>query len=197
MSILIDYDKRGEEDMPVPGDSALAIFLPQDVAQVVDTWRRRYDPHVDSIAPHITMAYPPFVPEPEWSVVRPQLAECLAGIEPIDVTLRTVGIFAGSPSVLWLRPEDDGKLAHIHASLAECFPKYLPPSPFEYVPHVTIGFFDSSDALAQAQTVVLQELNPMRFQVREFMLGVYSPLDEWQLHDRVSLGTAISESHVS
>jgi 2'-5' RNA ligase len=174
--------------MSAVGDSALAFFLPQAEADVVNRWRLRYDPHVQSIAPHITVTYPPFIPPQEWLLVRSEMIACLAGFPPFEVTVQSTGMFNDSPRVLWLGPEDDGHFARIHFTLTERFPQYVPLSLLEYIPHVTIGFFDDPESLTHAQHTVMQELKPLHFRVNELSLGVLDANMKWQLEDRLLLG---------
>ena len=173
---------------PVSGDSGLGIFLPREISLEIDGWRRAYDPHRAEIPPHITLAYPPFVPEEDWGSERPAIVECLQDFQPFTITLRETGTFAGSPSVLWLRPEDGGNLSRLHAALARQLPAYVPASPLGYVPHVTLGFFDSQEALSRAQGVILAEIRPLHFQADELIYMVFGNDGVWRTRDRLPLG---------
>ena len=167
--------------------SGLGVFPSADIAAQVNRWRRDYDYAVDIIAPHITVTYPPFVPEADWALARPQLAACIGELEPFDVALRTTNIFESPARVLWLVPEDGGCLLHIQAILAERFPQYVPAMELPYVPHMTLGFFDSPEAQAVARARVESELSPMRFHVAELIFMVHTQ-GVWAWHDRLPLG---------
>jgi len=175
---------------PIPGDSGLGLFVPAPASDAINRWRRVYDSHHQIIAPHVTLAYPPFVPEAHWPQVRPALADCLQDFPSFTITLRALGTFAGDPyHVLWLRPEDDGRLLRLRAALEERFPDYVPPVPFDrYTPHATVGFFKDPAALAGAQAVIQAEMTPLRFQVDEFVYLVLDDDGVWQLRDRLPLG---------
>jgi 2'-5' RNA ligase len=174
--------------MSAVGDSALACFLPGQLAEMVDRWRTRFDPHVGSIAPHITVTYPPFIPQNDWLRFRGEVTACVAGFTPFEVDLNSTGVFDETPLVLWLHPDDGGHFAHMHGVLSTRFPQYMPPSPFDYIPHVTIGFFETREALEQAQRTVMRELQPMHFQVKALALGVLDADMKWQFEDRLPLG---------
>ena len=174
--------------MSAVGDSALAFFLPQPVTAVVDLWRMRYDPRVNSIAPHITVAFPPFITPREWPTVRAEVIACVAGMPSFEVTIQSTGTFNETPLVLWLRPEDDGHFVHMHQTLAKRFPQYVPVSPIVYVPHGTIGFFEDLELLLQAQHTVEQELKLLRFKVNELCLGSLDMNLKWQLEECLPLG---------
>jgi len=173
---------------PPPGDSALAFLIPSGPRRQIDQWRRLYDPYYGLIPPHITIAYPPFVPEVDWPALRPALKECLRAFQPFDVALRELGTFPGEPGVLWLKPEDGENLERIHAGLMQRFASHFPASTLEYVPHLTLGFFDSPDALARAQQAVASNLRPMRFTLRRLAYAVLGENNVWRLCDQLALG---------
>ncbi|HUT14874.1 MAG TPA: 2'-5' RNA ligase family protein [Anaerolineae bacterium] len=170
------------------GDSGLAAEVPSEVAVLIDQWRRVHLPDHLQIAPHVTVAYPPFIPEEDWLLLRPEVAECLQAFQPFQVALTEPGVFAGEPHVLWLRPEDGGRFSRIREALAERMPDYFPPMPWEYVPHVTIGAFDTQEALAQARQVVGSEWSPVRFEVGELVYAVMLADGTYRIADRVALG---------
>ena len=173
---------------PVPGDSALGFFPPGEISEEIDRWRCIYDPHHEGIRPHITVAYPPFIPETEWGMNRPALAELLRDFPPFSITLRELGTFAGSPAVLWLRPEDGGHLSRLHSALADHLPAYILTLPVGYVPHLTLGFFESQEALAEAQKVILSEIKPLHFEADELNYMVFGDDAVWHTRDRLPLG---------
>jgi 2'-5' RNA ligase len=173
---------------PAPGDSALAFLIPSGPRRQIDLWRRAYDTYYGLIPPHITIAYPPFVPEKDWPALRPELRKTLRAFQPFEVVVRELGSFPGDPGVLWLKPEDGGNLTRIHAGLLQRFGPLVPPSTLEYVPHLTIGFFDSSDALSRARQSVELTLKPMRFTLRRLAYAVLAENNAWRLCDQLPLG---------
>ncbi len=173
---------------PIPGDSGLGIFPPKEISGEIDRWRRVYDPNHEGIPPHITVAYPPFIPEKDWGMNRPALVECLKDFQPFTITLKELGTFAGNPSVLWLRPEDEGALSRIHSALASRLSTYVLTLPVGYVPHLTLGFFESQEALSKAQEVILSEIKPLHFQADELIYMVFGDDSVWRIRDRLPLG---------
>jgi len=170
------------------GDSGLAAEVPPEVAVVIKRWRGIHLPDHPQITPHVTVAYPPFVPEEDWLSLRLAVAECLLAFQPFQVTLAETGVFTGEPHVLWLKPEDGGRFLRIREALAERLPDYFPPMPWEYVPHVTIGPFDTQEALAQARQLVESDWRPMGFEVSELVYAVMLADGTYRIADRVPLG---------
>jgi len=173
---------------PTPGDSALAFLVPSGLRRQIEWWRRAYDPYYGLIPPHITIVYPPFVPESEWPVLRPAVREALRAFRPFDVVLRRLDAFPGNPSVLWLKPEDGGNLARIHSRIIQQFASHIPPATLDYVPHLTIGFFVSPDALSRARESVALALKPMQFTLRRLAYAVLGENNTWRLCDQLPLG---------
>jgi 2'-5' RNA ligase len=136
---------------PDPNARALVALLPHQVNVEIDRWRGRYDPNFEEVPPHITVAYPPFVPEEEWPSVQPTVAKCLEWFAPFCVKLEHLGVFWGSLSYLWFSPEDGGSFSRIHQALAQLLPEHMPDRHHPYRPHVTVGVFASNRELLLAK----------------------------------------------
>jgi len=176
--------------MPDKPDSALAFMAPPAVAQVVNRWRRVYDPYVDSIEPHITLVYPFNLTVEEWPAQRPALVDCLAGFGPFKVEITRLNCFLAPAMVLWLQPEDGGVITAIYRQLEERFPAFIEPPrpPFSFVPHMTVGFFNSLAALEEAQQKIAAELTCLEFEAEEVVFAATIAQGKWGTVDRIILG---------
>jgi 2'-5' RNA ligase len=173
--------------MATHGDSALLILPSQRVQAKIVPWRRLYDPeHLHMIPPHISLAYP-FVREDVWPALRPALAQFSLTIRPFWIRLAELGNFQSPQAVLWFRPDDEGTLLRLHAALVEQFPAHVQPDPLPFVPHLTVGFFDSPAALAQASATIGARWQPVRFRVKRLYYAVLKPNGVWHVHDEVPL----------
>jgi 2'-5' RNA ligase len=167
-------------------NSGMGVFLPPEAGEIVNAWRRLYDPSHTFLAPHLTVAYPPFVPPEAWPEVRPTILACLANIAPFSIVLRETGLFLGNSHVLWLKPEDGGHLARIRQALEAALPEAVPPLPFVYQPHVSIGFFQDLTSLQEAQQKVELELKePIEFEVNGLSYGFQQADNRWVIFDTV------------
>ena len=175
--------------MPAARGSALVYLLPQETARAVDVWRQRYDPYFPYIPPHVSITYPPFVTELDWERLRPLVTDCLKGVKAFDALLATTGVFTVPQKVLWLRPEDHGNFAAIHNLLERTFPAQVPASPLGYVPHVTLGFFDTLEALESIRANVMSAWQPQRITVGQLVLLQNVSEDEWMARDYIDLAT--------
>ena len=168
-----------------PGEGALVILLPLEAAQAADHWRRLYDPNVDLIPPHITLAFQ-FVPAAGWPQHAAAVAKLLAKFAPFPITLEKVSYFAYPSSVLWLKPQDDGAIVRIHTALELFFPNLMPAEPLGFIPHATLGFFNSDEALRQAQWTVQSAFKPQQFVANEAVYLTYNG-SRWQVVARLPL----------
>jgi 2'-5' RNA ligase len=170
-------------------DSALAIFPPAKVIQLVNRWRRWYDPNVDVIEPHITLVYPLTLAVEEWPAKRTVFAACLEGFGPFRVKITRLNRFLSPGLVLWLQPEDSGTITRIYRRLEERFPAYVEPPqpPFSFVPHMTVGFFNSLTALEEAQQKIASELTSLEFKVSEVAFAAQTAQGKWGRVDGIRL----------
>lgn len=180
------------------GQGALAIMLPVEVTGQIAGWRARFDPYYLTIPPHITVMYPPFVWQAEWQAERAALARGLASFSPFDVTLARTGSFLAPRHVLWLQPEDGGMICRLEATVREHFGLPSSPPPYEFTPHVTLGFFDDEPALRQAEAEVMATLAPIAFRVTAATYLYGREDGTWQVGEPLSFdGTGLPSGEVA
>ncbi len=175
--------------MPDRPDSALFFFPTTAVAQVVNRWRRVYDPNVDTIEPHITLVYPLNLTAEEWPAQRAAFVACLEGFAPFHIQITRLNRFETPGLVLWLEPEDGGVILRMYRRLVERFPAFIEPPrpPFSMVPHMTVGFFDQIEALDEAQQKIAAELTCLEFDVTELVFGASIGQGKWGKVDTIPL----------
>jgi 2'-5' RNA ligase len=167
------------------GQGALAIMLPVEVTGQIASWRARFDPYYRTIPPHITVMYPPFVHRAEWQAERTALARRLASFPAFELTLARTGAFLAPRHVLWLQPEDGGMIPLFEATVREHFGLPPAPPPYEFTPHVTLGFFDDEPALRQAEAEVMATLVPITFRVAAATYLFGQEDGTWQVGDHL------------
>lgn len=173
---------------PDPQDRALVVVLPERICAQIDVWRQAHDPNYGIMPPHITVAYPPFVPADQWPAMRLVVRQCLSQFPPFQILFRGLGTFEADQCVLWLRVEDGGRLLRIRAGLMHCLPECVPPLPFEYVPHVTLGVFKSLSKLQEAELAMRDRMKPRRFTVRRLTYLSPDKHGVWSVCSHVPLG---------
>lgn len=167
---------------------AVAVAVSGDAADYVDGFRRRYDPHVTRIMPHVTLAVAPELDVCDWMPARPRMQEALAQLSPFTIRVAELGTFIDD-LVLWLRPTaPHEELLTLRQMILGSFPGVAFDRVDDFVPHISIGFFAGREALLQAQDTVRRELIPFSFRAGCIS---YLQADEgnmWQCVDTVELG---------
>jgi 2'-5' RNA ligase len=172
-----------------PQDRALVVVLPRRIRAEIDIWRQAHDPNYGIVPPHITVAYPPFVPEEQWPGLRLAVRHCLGQFRPFQILLHGLGTFETDHFVLWRQVEDQGWLSRIRAALMLCLPQYMPPLPFAYVPHVTIGVFQSRPDMDKVWEAMRVDMKPRRFIVRRVAYLSPDQRGGWSVCGHVPLGS--------
>jgi len=177
-------------DWATATDRALVVLLPTPIAARADLLRQSYDPNYQLVPPHITLSYPFLVDQETWGSVRLVMSRCLHGIAPFGIRLAGLGVFHGTPSCLWLRPDDDGSLVRIRQKLVLCFPSLVPQLPFEFQPHVTIGAFDRPRDLDRAMETVRESWRPVHFTATHLTYLAADRQGTWCTCGELQLGDA-------
>ncbi len=177
--------------------SALVIPAPPPVAAFVEAFRREH-PGQDSYAlpPHITVMWPFISPGtlssgPDEALLRrtaDRLRRVCREIQPFTVVLDRYGTFPGG--VLYLAPRDPAPIVALHKRILAEFPEYPPYGGEygEYVPHMTLGFFETMTPLEVVPRPVLEPLD-LPVDRLCFMYGDQSFSRPWVNAAVIPLGT--------
>lgn len=177
--------KQAEERLRKGG--AVTVAVPENVRSYVDGFRKRYDPHMTHIIPHITLVFAHDLDAQDWFERRAALAAELAKIDPFEVTVAQVATFP-QEFVLWLEPTDThGELAALRETVLRLLPGIAFDHLHDFVPHISIGFLSSQSTLAQAQGAVQHELVPFSFRVSAISFLQADAGDVWQCVDAIGL----------
>lgn len=167
---------------------AVAVAMSGDAANYVNDFRRRYDPHVTRIMPHVTLAVAPELDVCDWMPARTCIRGALAELPPFTISVAGLGTFMDD-LVLWLQPTaPHDELFTLRQIVLGSFPDVVFDRVDDFVPHISIGFFTSREALLEAQGTVRRELTRFSFRVGSIS---YLQADEgniWQCVDSVELG---------
>lgn len=176
---------------PIEVFNGLAIFVDGHAARRINVWRKRFDPTYGAVDPHITLAYPPFVPLEKWEEIRPLVVSCLSDIAPFKIVFRETGTFVSKhdvePNVLWLKPDDGGVIVRLRKILEFQFPEFVPQMEIGYIPHLSIGFIQGEGPLKRALLEVQKTLGPIEFTAREIVYEALDPVGGVQFFDPIPL----------
>ncbi len=130
---------------------AVALLIPGRAATEIDALRRATgDPDIRRIPSHITLVPPVNVRESDLDGVLGTLRVAAAHIGPLTLDLGPTATFLPTSPTLYLRVDGDlaGLVGLRDALLVGLFDR---PSPYEFVPHVTLRNPAAPDALERAR----------------------------------------------
>jgi 2'-5' RNA ligase len=124
-----------------------------------------------------------------WPAQRAAFAACLQGFAPFRIEITRLDRFFSPALVLWLQPEDGGTITRMYRQLVERFPAFIEPPrpPYTFVPHMTVGFFNSLEAMEEAQQKIAGELTCLEFEVNEVVFAAQTEQKKWGRVDGISL----------
>ena len=125
------------------------VHYPAVETQRIDALRRKYDPQVDLIAPHITLMFPLPSSMGESTLVS-HLEHVLNGCRPFPIHIQ--GLEESADHYLFLvLQEGRAEVIHLHDRI---YTGILAPylrTDLPYVPHVTLGSFGEAELCSQAR----------------------------------------------
>lgn len=129
----------------------ILIFTEFDNIEKIDELRKKYDPVVDNVAPHITLVFP-FESNIESSIIEEHIEKKIKGIKPFEVELQ--GISGEAKNYLFLnviKGNEELTLLHnkLYTEVLEEFkPEFLKTTKFK--PHLTVGKIDNDTEFKKA-----------------------------------------------
>lgn len=127
------------------------IFTEFTNIEKINLLRKKYDPAVNNVAPHITLVFP-FESNIAASDIKKHIENNIQGIKPFKVKLQ--GISAESKNYLFLNViNGKEELTKLHNKLYtdildEFKPKFLNTT--EFKPHLTVGKVDDNEEFMEA-----------------------------------------------
>lgn len=130
------------------------VYFPNINTRKIESFRKKYDPNSDIIAPHITLVLP-FSNIPIGEISK-HIELVVKGIQPFQIHLQ--GLMKTDDDLLFLLvKEGKDKIIKIHNLLYSGILSSLEQK-YAFNPHITIGEFEISDiqkAYAEAQKIDL------------------------------------------
>jgi 2'-5' RNA ligase len=124
----------------------IAIFPSKDIQDIANSYRKRYDPHYNLIAPHLTIREPEVWNESKWSAAINRLEQVTRSITPFDIHFNRFSSFYPANNVIYMALTDPDPMLQLYQSI--CSEELAEINkPFHFNPHLTIGQELGSDEL--------------------------------------------------
>lgn len=166
----------------------IAMFPSKALQDIVNSYRKRYDPHYALIPPHITLKYPFDMEDHEIAETINKIREIAKTIPPIPIKVTKVSSFHPVNNVLYLKVEEDEHLNELQNKLNQEEVGLEDNRHYSFVPHLTIGQELSDEEHAD----ILQSLNMKDIHHEEmidrFQLLYQLDNQSWTVYETFHLG---------
>lgn len=123
----------------------IAVFPQKSVQDIVNSYRKRYDPHYSLIPPHITLKEKFDLPEEKVDEAAEKLESISKQFKAFTIKFHKVSHFHPTSNTIYLAIENSEPLIQLHNRIKDVFEPV--DSPYDYIPHLTIGQKMSDDEL--------------------------------------------------
>lgn len=115
----------------------IALFPSKQIQDLVNSYRKRYDPNYALIPPHVTLKAAFDASEENIVTIANELRLVAQDSSPIKLAIKKVSSFAPVNNVIYLKVEPSDELVDLHAMLHKGALKMEPE--YSFVPHITLG----------------------------------------------------------
>lgn len=115
----------------------ITIFPEKKVQDLVNSYRKRYDPHYALIPPHITLKEAFFMEDDELPQATELLDRVSREIAPFPITLTKVSTFYPTTNVIYIALEQEQAIRQLHEKINSELLYH--ESAYKFIPHITLG----------------------------------------------------------
>jgi len=116
----------------------IAMFPSKRLQDVVDSYRKRYDPHYAHIPPRIMLKEPFELEEAQLPTTIKKIQSVASQIEPVKVVIDKIRSFHPISNVIYLKVQKNSNLTKLHYLLNDVDSDFQDPT-HKFVPHITIA----------------------------------------------------------
>jgi 2'-5' RNA ligase len=172
---------------------AVALVLPDEVEQILDSLRGEYARHMKYIdIPHVSLAYP-FAPRVDKGLVAEKLKLVAEKTRPFRLALNGIRYFEEESNVAYLAIADPKPVIDLHYAISRSISGItkddygLKFSFANFVPHVTIGDAIPADILPNVKESLSKATPYYEFRITDFGLFAEDDAGTWEVAERFTL----------
>ena len=121
----------------------VVIFPSKKLQDLVNSYRKRYDPHYALIPPHLTIKNGFEAPEEDAKDFADKLRQIADNTKPFSLKTSKISSFQPVNNVIYFKIDPTEELLNLHAEIKQEFNEQN--SEYAFVPHITIGQNLSND----------------------------------------------------
>ncbi|MFS0882779.1 YjcG family protein [Metabacillus niabensis] len=115
----------------------IALFPSKKIQDLVNSYRKRYDPHYALVPPHLTLKTAFEANDEDIEAITDELRKIAQLTSPIKLSIKKVSSFYPVNNVIYLKVEPTKELIELHEKLHTGGLNSQPE--YAFVPHITIG----------------------------------------------------------
>ncbi|MDQ0230657.1 YjcG family protein [Metabacillus malikii] len=115
----------------------IALFPSKKIQDLVNSYRKRYDPNYALVPPHLTLKSAFEVTDEDVPRITEELRSIAEITPPMKLAIRKVSSFSPVNNVIYLKVEPTEQLLQLHDRLHNGSLNSAPE--YSFVPHITIG----------------------------------------------------------
>ncbi|MGM0874665.1 MAG: YjcG family protein [Bacillota bacterium] len=115
----------------------IALFPSKKLQDLVNSYRKRYDPHYALVPPHLTLKTAFEASEDELKMIAQEIRKAAVDAKPLKISIKKVSSFSPVNNVIYLKVEPTEELQELHEKLHTGSLNNQPE--YSFVPHITIG----------------------------------------------------------
>ncbi|MFZ7944623.1 MULTISPECIES: YjcG family protein [Bacillaceae] len=121
----------------------VVIFPSKKLQDLVNSYRKRYDPHYALIPPHLTLKNAFEAPEEDAKEFADKLRQIANNTKPFTLKTSKISSFKPVNNVIYFKIDPTEELLHLHNDINQKFNSQSVD--YAFVPHITIGQKLSND----------------------------------------------------
>ncbi|MBA4493291.1 2'-5' RNA ligase family protein [Paenactinomyces guangxiensis] len=126
-------------------DYGIVVFPQKAVQDIINSYRKRYDPHYSLIPPHITLKEKFELSEENLDEAVAKLDRIAQEVKRFSIKFHKVSHFYPTSNTIYLAIQNSDPLIELHNKIKDAFGK--DETPYDFIPHLTIGQKMSEDEL--------------------------------------------------
>ena len=179
--------------------SALVIIPPKELWSPIQEIRMKYDRHIESWMPHITLLYP-FIFEAELDLVIEDILNVCEKISPFKVTLKEFEVFHHGKQnyTFWLKPQPMELIIQLQYLLLRVVPECNDVNLYKdgFVPHLSLGQLNNKNKIKSFLENMSKKWNQLSFYVNQIHFISRKPFknSKFEIKKSLNFGKLISST---
>ncbi len=164
----------------------IAILPSQEIQQLANTYRKRYDPHYKLIPAHITLQESfSITSDSELSSLITYLAEVAQSTSTFSLSVNKISTFYPVNNVIYFAIDENENLTKLHQKVQQGKPN--PNRPYTFIPHITIAQKMDTDEMLDIYSGIKMSNVKGDFIVDQFHLYQQVEDKKWSIYQSYSL----------